>query len=449
MPHTGHTGTRNDRIVFLERIFFFTVIALKLQLFLLKKGQIIGFDSASFIETTQYVIDSNGVLPSVFFNQTSMHPPLSFLLTAAIALPLQDIVIASQIVSSLSMLIVFIALRLLLKHIGLLWSIPGFVLLYLTCALPIVIFLGMESSYDPLIFAWAMLALLASVKVFWKPDPKKKGFMRFSYEALLILSIVGGMQTKYTGLLFAAFPFCVLLARKRPNRFSRDLLKATLLIITAIILITPLYYQHYYRETGKIFHHDMEWRTKSHLAKVRAERDTRPLATMWQIIRVPTFAFQWDREYPDYRSFPDTIWFETWKRDKYSHLQGPISPFAREVSNFYIFFFSIPLLMGSALFFIRRKKSLLWELGLLLFLITTLFSLASIAFGYHYPVWGYAVFKTKYASPIVLWFTFCTAYCVHWLLTKSQQNLRIHREIKYAAIAFTVIFVFVNHLFVY
>src|SRR3989344_2223724 len=442
MPHSEHVQHRHDVIVFLEQLCCLTVIVLKVQVFMLKKGRMIGFDALSFVQTVQYIIDSHGELPSIFLNQSWMPPPLSFLLTAAMASPLQNIVIASQIVSSLSMIIVFLALRSLLKHIGLLWSVPGFVLLYLTSALPIVIFLSMETTYDSLVFAWAMLALLASVQLFWNPPQQQKNFLRFSYTAFLVLSIVGGLQTKSSGLLFVTIPFCVLFARRNRRNLYRDFRAATFLSVVSLVLVLPLYYQRYYRETGSFFPHNMEWRIQGELAEKRTERDAHPFITLWNILRVPALAFQWDRARPEYSSFPDTVWYETWKRDTYYALAGPVSPFAREVSNFYIFFFSIPLLFGSALFFFRSDTdSPFQELGLLLFLVASLFALACIAFGYHFPVWGSAVFKTKYASPVVLWFTFCAAYCVQWLLTQPHNSLRIHRRIQYAAISLTIVFV--------
>jgi len=449
MPQAEHAPERHDMIVFLERFLFFAVIILKADVFLLERGQMIGFDAQSFIQTVDYII-AQGTVPPISLNASAMHPPLSFLLTVAIAFPLQNIVVASQVVSSLSMLVVFLCLRFLLKHIGLLWSIPGFLLLYLTSALPMVIFLGTETTYDSLVFAWAMLALLASVQLFWNPLEEENSFRRISSAILLVLSISGGMLTKSTGLLFAAFPFCVLLSRSRRDNLSRDVRTAIFLCTTALVLVFPSYYQRYYRETGKLLPHAMEWNIPGELAEERAERDAHPFSVLWQILHVPASALQWNRAHPEYSSFPDTVWFQTWKRDTYNVLAGPVSLFAREVSNFYIFFFSIPLFAGTALFLFKRNiNSTLRELGLLLFLTTILFSLSCIAFGYHYPVWSYVVFKTKYVPLVVLWFPFCTAYCADLLLAGAHTHPRTYRAMQYASISFTVVFVFVNHLLIY
>ena len=315
---------------------------------------------------------------------------------------------ASQLLSTLSIVGAFFALRSALRYIGCLSTLSGLILLYGGFSIPLIVWLAVETGYDGPVFFWFMLALAQSIRLFWNPPPEKWwNNARYSFGvALLGLTLAAGMLTKFNSLIAVAVPYLVVFVRHGIRTWRRDIGPPMFALIVSVIVIAPLYAHRYMNAEGHREPAAMDWQRPLDLAAARSVRDAAPLRFLVNTVRLPDRSML-DSQYPVVDSFVNSIWLHTWKRDGCLGVQP--QPSIR-VSNFYIVVFPLPLIAGTAWFILRQRRiTEAWrQVGWVLLAIAAVFCASAIAFAWNYPLWDWRVFKGKYVTPAILWIAYAT-----------------------------------------
>ena len=378
------------------------IVCLKVYVLRTTWGRAQGFDAGAWLEMfrgTRWFEP----LPAPRSLLASYHPPLSYLLARLIYYVVPNEIEASQVLSSVALLTAFFAFRSALKRMECLKSAAGLWLLYGGFSLPLYVWLATETGYDGLVLAWFMLALALSTSLFWSPMPAR--FWRESRVVgqllALVAVLVAGLYTKFNGLLAFALPLAVIVVRRGPKALVREGQLPAAVVLLAVATVMPFYHARYYATEHEWMPAAMEWQKRGELTVARANRDAAPLRFVAHMVRIPTESVA-DAKRPVMDSFVHSIWFHTWKRDKWIGDQPRASLF---VSNFYERLFGYLALAGCVIFFFRPSlNSERWRhLGWLLLCVTCMFSVAALAFAWKYPIWGWRVFKAKYMAPGVLW----------------------------------------------
>jgi hypothetical protein len=437
-----------------ERVLTACLVVLKLNVLRLAWGHIQGFDAYPWLEVFR---ETHWFAPVLAAASTfgSYHPPLSYLLCRLIYDVYPHELEATQIMSTLAMLGAIFAFRSTLKTVGILWTIPGLMLLYLTASIPVVVWLATETSYDPLVFMWVMLALALSVALFWKPAPASRTrSRRLRYVAGIVclgLVLAAGLLTKFNTIVAFVLPFLVIAVRRggrlRGGEIGAALVSATI----GLTLVAPLYYERYYMPLHHVFPQPMEWLRAGDLAAGLARRNADPWGSWRHMLRVPAEPLIGTQE-PVTDSFIHSIWLQIWKRDI---VLGQEPPLALAVSDVYLRAFGV-VVGASTLWFLvlhRRLPGPWRDLGYVLFAMSAVYCLLLIDFGWQYPVWDWRVFKAKYITPAMPWIAY--AAVLPFVRRPSSPGARAQtRPIVADAVALVVIvlcllpvlFMVVNHL---
>ena len=430
-----------------ERGFFALFLFLQAILLWKQWGHIQGFDAGAYLEVFDHTHFFQP-LPGVREFFYSYHPPLSHFLQRIIFFLYPNREISSQILSFLAVTGAVVLLRALLKHCGLLWSLPGVCFLYIAASLPVYIFLSTASSHDPLVFFWAVLTLALSVRIFWKTPaqiqkPREEKRKQIGYSLLLIMTIAASLFTKFTGLLNIALPFIVIAVRYPPREIIKKGSLAFLLSSVALAMVGPFYYQRYYQSEGKFFPSPMEWIMTGTLKARWAERDADPAGFTLRMLRWPGEPL-WGMGTPVVQdSFFHSFWMHLWKRDT---ILGPQMQFSSLLSDVYIGFFFGIFVSGTVLFFTlhsRRPKN--WNhLGWILLCVALLFHGVMVAYAFEYPVWEWRIFKVNFIAFAMLWIPFCAAIILYHVLDITRSRLRY--VLQWVAIFAVAEFMIFNHL---
>ena len=420
------------------------VIVLKAHLLLSRWGIPQGFDIEHFLTVIDTIRMSDSY-PGVRDCYACYTPPFSFLLAMAMQKVTGNIITAVQVLSTLSMIGVILALRQTLKHIGLLHTLPGIVFLYVGAGIPLYVFLSLEITYETVTFLWAALTLLLSIELLWGPVQKRRALLLASG---LTLVLALGMFTRYSGVINFCIPFIVLLTRTRPQRSYRLYALVLLSCIVAALVAAPLYYQRNMKPEGKLFFSGMDFsggeEVMQRMYKLREERDDHPVLFILHILRLPNLDFSW----PQYDSFFHVSWYQTWKHPGQPRVKTTSPPLVQALSYVYIFLFFVPLGIGTILFLyhFNKRQTPVLDFGMILFIIAILFCAAQVYFAFRYPAWQWAVMKAKYISPAILWVPFTLAYCLH-LLDDQLQHSRWRSIFVACCSVFVAAFLCANHFF--
>lgn len=428
----------------LERALCVTLVILKLYVITIAWGKTQGFDAGAWLEVFR-VTHWFEPLPTARAMLASYHPPLSYLLARLFYFAIPNETGASQVLSTLALLAAFFALRSVLRQIGWLQSMAGLWLLYGGFSLPLFVWLAIETGYDGLILTWFMLTFAVSVSLFWRPVPlafwrNGRVLLRLSW---LVILLALGLFTKYNGLLAFSLPFTIILVRRGPLALGSESFLPITVSIIALAIVAPFYYSRYYQVEHEWMPAAMEWQKTRELTATRAKRDAAPRAFLAHMLRILTESIA-DAPRPVMDSFVHSIWFHTWKRDKWLGKQPEPS---LTVSNCYVRFFPYVLLLGTLLFLLGpRHGPKEWrQLGWVLLATTALFTVAAIAFAWKYPIWGWRVFKAKYMSPAILWVAYAAAMPLSLpRFARSQSTWRSWAEA--LALVALLVFMFVNHI---
>jgi hypothetical protein len=384
-------------------------------------------------------------LPSPRSGISNYHPPGSHLLGRLVYAIYPHPVEASQILSTLSLLVAFFALRSTLRRIGWLTTLPGLWLLYGGMSLPLMVWLAAETGYDPPALGWFMLALPVSTALFWGPTPPVRRCRAAfaSRLALLVLVFAGGLFNKFTALLAFSIPFLIILIRRGLRAWFRELWAPATAAVLAVLLVLPLYYNRYYKTEGTWMPAAMEWLRPHDLKVARAARDAAPWRFVRNMLRIPQQPVAGAGQ-PVVDSFYHSVWLHTWKFDT---AMGPQAPLGVPVSDGYVRAFAYVLPVGTVLFLLRQRHlpSSWRHLGWLLLAIAALFTASALSFAWQYPLWDWRVFKAKYLSPALLWVPYATAV-VFADRGLGALETRTARWIQRAGLSLVLAFMCVNHL---
>jgi hypothetical protein len=439
-------GTRTERYIQVESSLALLVVLLKIHVLHGTWGRLQGFDPYAWLDVF-HATHWFAPLPPVRLWAATYHPPLSYLLGRLLTNIIPNELQASQALSTVALVIAFFCVRQLLRRIGYLWTLPGLWLLYGGISIPVVISIGVETTYDSWVLTWFMMAFTVSVGLFWNPPTSVK-WWKENHTArgvtLLGLVFAAGLLNKYTGLLSFCLPYLVILVRRGIKATFRELLAPTVAVLLGIVIAFPLYYERNYKVEHTWTPAAMEWQRKDDLVKVRAKRDADPVAFIANMLRYP-------KELPAnpqetvLDSFLHASWVHTWFRDSlFGHEPEP----ALTVSRKYSRWFAGGLLLGSAWFFARlRHIAKDWrDLGWMLLAISALFCGFALFFGWKYPLWDWKVFKTKYLTPALFWIPYAVSigFSDSWLT--SRRHRAWVRGLEDLAFFALVVFVVINHL---
>jgi hypothetical protein len=426
-----------------ERLLFVLFLLLQLHLLWSHWGLVQGFDAWGYLEMFREV-QWFRPLPNIRDFFYGYHPPLAYNLQSMLSVFFPDAIKSSQVLSFLSVTGGMVFLRGSLKHIGILSSVAGMCLLYLTSSLPLFIYLTTETGNSALAFFWTMLTLHLSVRLFWKRVMIRKFHWREGiFLILLTLTLAASLLTKFTGLLNVALPFLVIAIRQRGWEMGKKSALAAAMCIFSLMSVGPFYYFRYYRTEGEFFPNTMKWARAADVQYGHAIHDEDPFLFFAHALRFPEQTVRTSST-PLRDSLIDSVWFQTWKREV--HLGAP-SALSSFFSAVYSEMFAVVLVLGSVAFFLFRpiRPSEFFDVGCLLIGVTLLNSVALLAFGYQYPVWDWAPFKAKHIAPALLWIPYCGGLVASVLL-RCPRTKRIQSAFQNALISFVVLFMMFNHL---
>lgn len=229
------------------------VIAILLKLFYLWShwNVISGFDRIDHLYrvATLRWWDEPGVNQEFY----AYHPPVGFAVARELVHVGLPAAAAVQVLTTISALVCFLALRGALGALGLLWTRPGCVFLYGAAAMPIFIHSGASINHDIMIAAICAWTIYVAAKMSGGLKPSGV-VLTHVLPVVTVLALALGMLIKYSALYACALlPFSVFVFCKGGwrGRFW-EASKAGVLALTSLAIVSPYYYLRYYREEGVI-----------------------------------------------------------------------------------------------------------------------------------------------------------------------------------------------------
>jgi hypothetical protein len=423
-------------------------VLLKLEVLYRSLGHLEGFDAQPWVDVfraTHWFRALPG--PKTLF--LAYHPPLSFLVCRAIFAVYPHEVEASQILSTLAMIGATFALRDALRTTGVLWTLPGLVMLYVTASLPLVVWMAIETSDDAFVFMWFVVALALSARLFWTTLPAAwwKEPRRLVAIASLGAVFAGGLYTKFNALFALPLPFLVIVTRRGLRALLREGGAALVAVALAVTLAAPFYVDRYYLPLHTLFPSNMDWLKAKDLKVAIARRDAHRWRFWAHLLRVPTESVT-GASSPVRDSFFHCLWLHLWKRDQIAlgtdRLPGAASV---AVSNFYVRIFPAFLAVSAGLLALaRRSLPAAWRAwGVIAVVVSVIYCAGLLDYGWKYPVFDWTPIKAKYVAPAVLWIGSCAALpFVNRSTTPVSPRLR--RVGTAGGLLAVAGFMFVNHL---
>jgi hypothetical protein len=353
---------------------------------------------------------------------------------------------SAQVMAMLSGIGSVLLLRAALLHIGILHTFFGVTFLYLTAALPVLVFLGIEVGVEGVFFFFSAAVFWASVNLFWH-DPAttpKTSARRFLDVSALVLALTGAVFSKCSAQVLFAIPFLVPLVRHRGRIRREAICLAAILASLAFAATLPYLYLHNYRAEGRLFPISMEWQRPDTVKAGRAKFVQEPLAVLGHLLRVPEENPAWNKE-PIRDSFFNCFWFQIFKRPAF---MGPTEKLATFLSAIYLNAFLFLVIAGLLSFLIFRKHrgQEVRDIGIVVLSLSMLFITALIAFTIEYPVYDWITMKAKYVALGLLGITFLSAIVLDDLTRLWPAGNVKAAEI--VGLTFVLIFLTLNHAIV-
>ncbi len=374
----------------LELFFLFLFVCSRTWLFFAHRGEAIGWDTSVHLEMLSSWPWSPGMwdIQSHFY---AYHPPLAFLLAKLVSLLGFDPVTSVQVVSTTASMIGFLFLRESLKFLQTLWTWQGLFFLYVTSSLPIQMYLARSINMDVVVYAEACAVVYFSLRIFfvndflWTTKHLTKSIL------FLLLSLLLGLFTKYSGILLLGIP-CLLAyvsIASFPSLINKKVLYrvsiALCIALTAAAMAFPYYYGRYYMQVGEFFptNMDLEHYDKQTAINERVERDQHLSLFFRQLFwgtSADSVQIQ-DRDQKNVRML--NTWKDLWSALKYNVHD---SAFSLQLSSIYANVSLLFLFVGCICFFLTLSRWTLWDrFGF----ATIVFSLVEIAllisYSYKYP----------------------------------------------------------------
>lgn len=372
-------------------------LASKLWLLWQQYGMGIGFDGSHHIEMLA-VYTWNNLTADLQQTAYSYHPPVGFLLARAIFFALQDPIASIQVLSWLCSLIAFFALRGVLQKLDILHSARGTIFLYLTNAIPLMVFISVNINLDIIIFAITILVLGYAIRAYWLEQSRRQYVLLHIW---ILIALVLGMLTKFSGLLLFAIPFLVAICNSNRQQLKLHIASSLAVSIFAAAAILPYYTVRYYKQTGSFFPSNTEWIIPDEMQAAKEARDadtaafTKALFSPTSVHKDEGYTF---RDYDNIR-LSDT-WRDFWVKDQYL---GPTTTAAENTGVWLMKLSPLALVLGLGIFlFARKRVSPFMSLGWVLLLYSTVILGAFVKYLYDTPLAAWGPGKGIYIAALCL-----------------------------------------------
>ncbi|TSC80600.1 MAG: hypothetical protein G01um101425_254 [Candidatus Peregrinibacteria bacterium Gr01-1014_25] len=352
----------------------------------------------------------------------AMHPPLAFLLADTVAWitgssPLE----AVQTVSFIASLEILFLLRATLGRLHLLDHPCAIAFLYVTCNLPLQSYLLVGVNMDVLVFVWACAALYQVVTLV-QADHRR---VVCASSLLGGYFLAAGCLTKFSGIVSLAIPF--LYAITAGKNVALNIKRGLVMVAVAMTLVMPYYFVNYYIPEGTFFYTSAGTMLLHESQPSIAERNADPLGFIVSFVHVPKHEGRLVR-----------TWWGLWRGEGHA----PQSPAAQSFSNVYLALMPWLVLMGIAIYLLRRRPRDEWHFFsrfiVRFSLLQLLFLIAVIT---KYPVPGLGHHKVIYIAAASMGIG---VFLSMWMyLPQMLRNLSAASREKLTLALFALIFLFV------
>lgn len=343
----------------------------KIALFILTIDRLGGFDARTHTIVTESILAApfNMPLRTMFY---AYHPPLAFLMARGIQQFGLSTMLAIKCVSLLSMLAAFLWMRESLRRLGLLHRPHGLLFLYICFGLPIAAFMGHRANLEAPLFAIMSLSIWTCVAAFQERHSASPNRVTL-YIILGSFALAAGLLTKFSGMTLLAIPLLTAIAMGTDSMWRRCVL-ALLMVLAAVLLVSPYYYHRYYLRAGVLFPSNTDWLRANELTEYREKRDADRVRFFIDLLS-PTHAHTASgyiqRDWSTIRL--TDAWRDLWLKDAFL---GQVPDSMRRLGIAYIWTGAFAALVGAIALIYWQRTEIAWQrlgfvtLGLACFTLT-------------------------------------------------------------------------------
>jgi hypothetical protein len=321
-----------------------------------------------------------------------------------------DSVTSVQVVSATSSMVGFFFLRESLKYLKVLRTWHGLFFLYVTSALPIQIYLARSINMDALVYAEACAVLYYSLRVFFVEECSFHTNQTLRKSVMLLIFLVLGLFTKYSGLLLLCIPLLLAVVSVSPpsSIISRSVFHrlgvACGIGALMIAIEFPYYFERNYKPEGQFFpiNMDLEEYGKQEVMAQQERRDADRIAFLREFLwgNSPDASRIQDRDQRNVRLL--NTWKDVWSANKHNIQQSGLS---LALSTMYANLSLVFLGLGCTYLLVRLSRWTVWDRLGYVFLIFSLVEIAALIFyAYKYPHAIGVTNKGIYIAPALLGF---------------------------------------------
>ncbi|MSR68066.1 hypothetical protein EXS65_04595 [Candidatus Peribacteria bacterium] len=411
-----------------ERAFLFAFIALRLLLLARTFGQYLGYDVRGHLQVVSTISWLHPfVSPHTLYY--AVHPPLGFLLAHTLTLFGISPLLAAQMLACVASFGAFFFMRLTLRSLNLLHTVPGIVFLYLGASIPMQIYLSIIVGLDVFVLSGMSMVLFFSVQIFWKPQ---KPLPLFLHAVLVIGTLLLATLFKTSGFPLLPIPFLVFFFSE-DRTWKRFLMAMVTILIPFFLSLFFLYERFYLREHTfffstaglfiwvDLFRMSVEW------------RDAHP------------FLFSLSYIFPIRESVPRLM--PTWNSFWFMYDREFASIFTAFLGVFYNSFAAVFCIFGVIAVFLQRLKPDCWHrFGAIIFSCTIVQVFCLVAYMWSMPLFGYLANKGVYIASASWGIAYLLTVAAISLFTLMKQNKPPVREVEQYVLSGTALFMVINHL---
>ncbi len=435
-----------------EYFFLILVLLSHLWLFFAHWGDAVGWDTDVHLQMLSDWPWSAHMwnIESQFY---AYHPPLAFLLARVLLILGLDPVVSVQVVSAAASIIGFLFLRASLSALNILRTWRGLFFLIITSSLPLQVYLARSINMDVLIYAEACAALFFSIRVFFCDEiTLSRNSVTTPFSLCLVLSLVLGLFTKYSGLLLLSIPLLVSIVHQcrcasiLPRKNFRGVFHASCLCAIALAIAFPYYFERYEQKTGQFFptNQDLDIYDKHMTLEERAVRDRDRITFLQQFFwgTSSDAVRMQDRDQKVLRIL--NTWKDVWSANKYNIEQSPLSLL---LSRIYARLSLLFLGLGSISFLLQFRRWTSWDqLGVILLLFSLIEILSLLIYSYQYPHPIGIPNKGMYIAPALLGCGYLMTACIQPVEDMLVRHLFFARLCAYFGLLALASFLLLNAL---
>jgi hypothetical protein len=383
----------------LEYTCLFTFLVTKGFRLYTRWGAEYGHDAGDQIKVTN-ILGWGHLMPGLKECFNCYQPPLGFLVPKVpMALGLSAVP-ASVVSSFAAYLAAFFLLRATLAYLGVLTKPAAIAFLYLTVAIPLNTYLALAINLDSLMYAWSAGVLYTSVRVFWDVHlPPEKKTLRPLWAVLLTVLLASAALVKISGFTLYCVPVVVALVQRRGPGWRKRLARSLLPGVMAVALVSPYFYERYYKETGHFLVMNHEWQFTQQTDEGRKWRDEHPVRFWVEMFSPNPKADEKPNDRDHDRVRLHDWWRLYWVR---SEVIGWAGESALRVSRFYLATMPVLVIVGLVMFLRTCRRGTIWSrLGWVFLVIGAIHLASMMRYLYVYPDALHIGVKPQYISPFM------------------------------------------------